>query len=333
MTLFIALVIALATLVNGLLDHQPIDPLSEAMVSLINSRNSSWTAGRNFVGLDMDHVRRLMGGKRAPRSLRLPRYQHDPVGKMPESFDARTQWPNCSSIGRVRDQGSCGSCWAVAAASAMSDRVCIRSYQKLDIQLSDEDILTCCPDCGTGCNGGYPSQAWNYWTTVGVVTGGLYGTDDNCMPYSIEPCEHHTSGPRPACKEGPTPKCSPTCISSYSETYDQDKHLGKSSYEVGPSIVSIQFEILNNGPVTALFDVYDDFLTYKSGVYQRFSDELVGGHVVKIIGWGTEGDLNYWLVANSWNSDWGDKGFFKIVRGFDECGFEEEIDCGIPLIS
>ena len=51
----------------------------------------------------------------------------------------------------------------------------------------------------------------------------------------------------------------------------------------------------------------------------------LGGHAIKIIGWGTENKTDYWLVNNSWNSDWGDHGTFKILRGDDECGIEEEV--------
>lgn len=58
----------------------------------------------------------------------------------------------------------------------------------------------------------------------------------------------------------------------------------------------------------------------------------MGGHAVKIIGWGVENNIDYWLVANSWNTDWGDNGFFKIKRGNDECGFEGEISAGIPSV-
>lgn len=70
-----------------------------------------------------------------------------------------------------------------------------------------------------------------------------------------------------------------------------------------------------------------------SGVYYHVSGDIDGGHSVKIIGWGVENNIDYWLVANSWNSDWGDKGFFKIKRGVDECGFESEISAGIPDLS
>lgn len=60
---------------------------------------------------------------------------------------------------------------------------------------------------------------------------------------------------------------------------------------------------------------------------------MLGGHAVKIIGWGTENGSPYWLVANSWNTDWGDLGgYFKILRGVDECGIESSIVAGMPKV-
>jgi len=55
----------------------------------------------------------------------------------------------------------------------------------------------------------------------------------------------------------------------------------------------------------------------------------LGGHGIKILGWGTESGTDFWLVANSWNNDWGLNGFFKIRRGTDECGIEDEIVAGL----
>jgi len=66
------------------------------------------------------------------------------------------------------------------------------------------------------------------------------------------------------------------------------------------------------GPVEIAITVYDDFLTYKSGVYKHVSGSELGGHAVRMLGWGTENGVDYWLVANSWNNGWGDNGFIKI---------------------
>jgi C1A family cysteine protease len=69
------------------------------------------------------------------------------------------------------------------------------------------------------------------------------------------------------------------------------------------------------------------------------SGDYIGGHAVRVIGWGeqqqqeNDGVAKYWLVANSWNATWGDGGFFKIARGSDECNFESmSVDFGIPKI-
>ena len=98
------------------------------------------------------------------------------------------------------------------------------------------------------------------------------------------------------------------------------------------NVEKIQMEIITNGPVEAAFTVYSDFPSYKSGVYQHTSGTEMGGHAIKILGWGVENGTPYWLVANSWNTDWGDKGFFKILRGKNECGIEEEIMAGLPRV-
>lgn len=85
-----------------------------------------------------------------------------------------------------------------------------------------------------------------------------------------------------------------------------------------------------HGPVEAAFTVYADFLSYKSGVYQHRSGGVLGGHAVKMMGWGVENGTPYWLMANSWNEDWGLKGYFKILRGVNECGIEGSLVAGEP---
>lgn len=78
------------------------------------------------------------------------------VTELPDDFDARVQWPQCPTIGEIRDQGSCGSCWAFGAAEAMSDRVCIHSNGTEHFHFSSEHLVSCCHTCGFGCSGGFP---------------------------------------------------------------------------------------------------------------------------------------------------------------------------------
>jgi cathepsin B len=87
---------------------------------------------------------------------------------------------------------------------------------------------------------------------------------------------------------------------------------------------------MNNGPVEGALTVYEDFPTYKSGVYQHVHGKALGGHAIRILGWGVEDGTPYWLIANSWNSDWGDNGYIKILRGKDHCGIESQITAGLP---
>jgi len=85
--------------------------------------------------------------------------------------------------------------------------------------------------------------------------------------------------------------------------------------------------------VEVAFEVYEDFLTYGGGVYQHKAGKLGGGHAVKMIGWGVEDGTPFWIVANSWNTDWGEDGFFRILRGSDECGIESGVVGGIPRLN
>jgi len=315
-----------------------LDLLGDEMIDFLNKQpNMTWTAGRNFQGRTIEDARKLLGHIRSPESKnRLPTKWHKiDLRKIPKSFDSRTKWPDCPSIGNIRDQGECGSCWAFGAAEAMSDRICIHSNSNVKVNISANDLLSCCAEsCGFGSNGGFPPSAWEYWVDNGLVTGGQHGSDSGCQPYTFRHCEHHVDGPYPKCTgDGPTPECTQKCRSGYDKSYDNDKYFGKSAYNVGSSAANIQTEIMKHGPVEAAFSVYSDFLLYKSGVYQHVTGQELGGHAIRILGWGVDQGTPYWLIANSWNPTWGDQGYFKILRGSDECGIEEECCAGTPKLS
>lgn len=334
--LILAVVVACATAEVKLRLTVPeqIPILSERVIEFINHINTTWTAGRNFdETIPERRIRGLMGVKpRSTSSPRLPLLIHEEISAdLPTNFDSRTQWPQCPSISEIRDQGSCGSCWAFGAVEAMSDRICIASKGVKQVEVSAEDLLACCDECGDGCEGGFPSAAWSYYVDTGLVSGGLWDSKKGCQPYEIQACEHHTTGKRPPCGDiQPTPSCVKQCEAGYNVTYPKDKHFASKAYTILNNEQQIMQELFTNGPVEADFTVYADFLQYKSGVYQRHSDQVLGGHAIRILGWGVEKSVKYWLCANSWNTDWGDSGYFKILRGVDECGIEDDINAGTP---
>jgi len=312
--------------------HAPA--LDKKIIQQVNSNpKSTWRAGMNrkWMHSTIADVKPFLGVKKT--GFKLPTKQmagtYDPKA-IPASFDARTQWGQlCPSLLEVRDQSACGSCWAFGAVEAMTDRTCIQSNGANKVHLSAEDMNSCCDFCGMGCDGGDPASAWAYWVSNGVVDGGNYG-QGGCAPYSLAPCEHHINGTHyPHCpsNEYPTPACPSTCGNS--KPFSGSKHFGTNSYNIDSNPADIQAEIMNNGPVEVAFTVYADFLTYQSGVYQYTTGDELGGHAVKMLGWGvwTDGTTPYWIIANSWNADWGNGGFFLILRGQDECGIEDDV-CG-----
>ncbi|XGW02004.1 hypothetical protein V3C99_014235 [Haemonchus contortus] len=257
---------------------------------------------------------------------------YDNGNDIPESFDARTKWSNCSSLTHIYDQANCGSSWAVSTAAALSDRICIASKGVKQVQVSSIVFVSCCHSCGYGCVGGWPLEAFQFFSTQGAVTGGDYGDKDCCRPYPFHPCGRHGNetyyGECPEDEVETPPNCIRQCQMTYKKSYRNDRIVGKDAYELPNSVKAIQREIMTNGPVVAVFTVYDDFSYYVRGIYMHRAGEARGVHAVKIIGWGTERGVPYWIIANSWHNDWGEKGYFRMLRGSNHCGIEENVVAG-----
>lgn len=206
----------------------------------------------------------------------------------------------------IRNQQQCGSCWAFGSSEAFTDRLCLAGGP--NVVLSPEDLVAC--DSGNyACNGGYLNEAWSFIQNQGLVT-------DTCFPY--------TSG------NGSVPACPSSCVDS--EKWTQTFKC-KAGTIVNPTTVSgIKAEIYNNGPVEGAFSVYQDFYSYSTGVYHHVSGDFLGGHAIKVLGFGHDdaSNMDYWLCANSWGESWGMNGFFKIKQG--DCGIDQQMYACTPSV-
>ncbi|VDM78559.1 unnamed protein product [Strongylus vulgaris] len=181
----------------------------------------------------------------------------------------------------------------------------------IKVHISDTDLLSCCGElCGRGCHGGLTSRGWLYFTMTGICTGGRYAEKDCCKPYAFYPCGEHKNqtyyGPCPK-ETWPTPKCRKICQLRSHKDYKEDKIFGMAFHHL---LFGYTFRI-------CIFAKVRSWL-HKWG-------EQRGAHAIKIIGWGVENGTPYWLIANSWNTDWGEKGYFRILRGENHCGIEEVV--------
>eukprot|EP01017_Pseudomicrothorax_dubius_P005757 TRINITY_DN1151_c0_g1_i2.p1 TRINITY_DN1151_c0_g1~~TRINITY_DN1151_c0_g1_i2.p1 ORF type:complete len:311 (+),score=78.77 TRINITY_DN1151_c0_g1_i2:117-1049(+) len=265
----------------------------QQMVNQIHAQQSQWTATTysRWEGMTEEQIKGTFGI--VPRNeTDLPKVSYSTILEftdIPTNFDIRDKWPNCKF--GIRDQKQCGSCWAFGATEAFEDRLCIQSGEKTKVLLSPQALVDCDSD-NYGCGGGWPVLAWGYIRDNGLPT-------ETCYPY-----------------KGVDGKCQKKCATS--ETYTTYKAKNVRTYT---STDAVKLDILTGGPIETWFAVYQDFLQYKSGVYNPTSTNLLGYHAIEVVGWGVQNNVAYWIAANSWGSSWGENGYFKIQAG--TCQFDQ----------
>jgi len=267
----------------------------KAIVEAVNGNpNSRWTAKKypHLSGLRTEEKKKFLGTTIIDQTKLLPSktYSQPVTASLPTAFDTRVQWPQC--IHPILNQGDCGSCWAFGASETLSDRFCIASNNTVNLELSPQDLVDC--SLNLGCSGGYLYTTWLWMETAGVST---------------LPCIPYVSGNTTKREE---------CTSTCTDTNDvKPKYYArKLATSLLPTAADIKADMYLNGPVHSAFLVYEDFMNYQSGVYSHQTGDYLGGHSIKIVGWGQTADgVEYWIVANSWGTDWGQDGFFWIEQG------------------
>ena len=109
-------------------------------------------------------------------------------------------------------------------------------------------------------------------------------------------------------------------------------------YKLPQNEKQIMMDILKNGPVCSSFKVYNDFYDFvpnKDLVYEHTTDtdnNIVGGHSVEIVGWGEINKKPFWWIKNSWGEEYGQDGYFRFIRGKDNCSIESNVIGFFPYL-
>jgi hypothetical protein len=207
-----------------------------------------------------------------------------------EIFPSELDWRNVNGVSYVTpvlDQGRCGSCVSFAMLGALETQLNILRGVTTSPWKHSAQHLVACGYSSMGCNGWHLRHAVQFLEWDGVP-------DEACFPY--------VSG-----ATGVATSCSETCADAKSRTTRISSSSGSDSLATIDDLKSA----LRLGPVVATLLVFEDFSFYKDGVYKYTSGGLLGAHAIVLVGWSDAEQA--WIGRNSWGTQWGQKGFFKIA--------------------
>ena len=211
----------------------------------------------------------------------------------PASYD----WRNYNRVSPVKDQGSCGSCWAFSTVGNLEG---LYAGTKGRIKEFSEQQLIDCDTSDSGCNGGLMEYAY------------IYLKNADCLMFEED---YPYKGYKDTCKIDKT-KCADISITGF-------KKLG-SSYSTWSAVDEDEIRdfLYETGPLSIALNA-DPLQTYTSGILDLPSSKCPTSginHGVLLVGYGTASGVDYWIIKNSWGKSWGESGYFRIRRGNGTCG-------------
>ncbi|KAF8404976.1 hypothetical protein HHK36_009871 [Tetracentron sinense] len=262
-----------------------------------NSENRTYKVGLNrFADLTNEEYRSIYLGTKTDAKRRFSktksnRYAYRAGDSLPESVD----WREKGAVAPVKDQGSCGSCWAFSTISAVEG---INKIVTDDlISLSEQELVDCDRSYNEGCNGGLMDYAFEFI----INNGGIDSEDD--YPYL-----------------GVDARCDQNRKNARVVTID--------GYEDVPAYdeKALQKAVANQPVSVAIEGGGRAFQLYLSGVFTgRCTTAL--DHGVTAVGYGTENGVDYWIVRNSWGGSWGEDGYIRMERNIGTASGK----CGIAI--
>jgi len=329
---------------------------SVAKIHAQNSKpNGLWKAGLNFFS---DRTEDEKAGYRGWRGPHKPRHggaaapslsEHEAprdLKTMPENFD----WSNLTTSKVIKNQGSCGSCWAVTTITVLEAHFEIFMLGGTHLQGSQnprsfaaQELVSCIANpnhCGGsgGCDGATVELGMEY-----AIKNGL-GTDEE-VPYKARDMSCVDSKNQPALTtEAPMlvlvqgngmVKSMPSGSPAQPKVKMLEVGFGLTAYETLPvnKEEPLVRALVEKGPV-AVSVAADDWHFYESGIHDTCKADCVVDHAVTMIGYSKDATLGkkYWLVRNSWGDSWGESGHIRVLRRENEeafCGIDNDPKKGV----